>query len=219
MIYVQDFVRTTVVDLGSDVPPERFIQAAQDEHASVICCSALLTTTMVDLDDAESFEVPTHIPGPSEGRIPLCTEAMRRMKAAVGEKTALYGLITGPLTLASHLRGTELFMDLILQPEKAHALLTYCLDVAKAVAGYYVQAGMDVIAVVDPMVSQISPDHFEEFLSPVYTRLFDHIRSLNVLSSFFVCGNATRNIEPMCKTKPDGISVDENVDLVAAKNY
>jgi len=38
-----------VVDLGSDVPPERFIQAAQDEHASVICCSALLTTTMVEM--------------------------------------------------------------------------------------------------------------------------------------------------------------------------
>jgi len=167
--------------------------------------------------DAESFEVPTHIPGPTEGRIPLCTEAMRRMKAAVGERTALYGLITGPMTLASHLRGTELFMDLILQPEKAHELLAYCLEVAKAVAGYYVQAGMDVIAVVDPMVSQISPDHFEEFLSPVFTQLFDHIRSLKALSSFFVCGNATRNIESMCKTRPNGISVDENVDLVAAK--
>jgi uroporphyrinogen decarboxylase len=50
-----------------------------------------------------------------------------------------------------------------------------------------------------------------------FSRLFDHIRGLGAFSSFFVCGNATANIEPMCKTGPDSISVDENVDLAAAK--
>jgi hypothetical protein len=32
-----------------------------------------------------------------------------------------------------------------------------------------------------------------------------------------VCGDATRNIEPMCQTRPDCISIDENVDMAAAK--
>jgi len=35
-----------VVDLGKDVPPERFIQAAVESNAGVIGLSALLTTTM-----------------------------------------------------------------------------------------------------------------------------------------------------------------------------
>ncbi|MBP1586943.1 MAG: corrinoid protein [Clostridia bacterium] len=35
-----------VIDLGVDVPPEKFIQTAIDENCKVICCSALLTTTM-----------------------------------------------------------------------------------------------------------------------------------------------------------------------------
>lgn len=35
-----------VVDLGTDVAPERFVQAAKDNDANIICCSALLTTTM-----------------------------------------------------------------------------------------------------------------------------------------------------------------------------
>lgn len=35
-----------VVDLGTDVAPETYIQAAIDEECQVICCSALLTTTM-----------------------------------------------------------------------------------------------------------------------------------------------------------------------------
>ncbi|MBQ8507626.1 MAG: corrinoid protein [Clostridia bacterium] len=35
-----------VIDLGTDVAPEAFIQTAQNENCRIICCSALLTTTM-----------------------------------------------------------------------------------------------------------------------------------------------------------------------------
>ncbi len=35
-----------VVDLGTDVAPQAFVQAAIDQNCQVICCSALLTTTM-----------------------------------------------------------------------------------------------------------------------------------------------------------------------------
>lgn len=33
-----------VVDLGVDVSPEKFLEAAEENHADIICCSALLTT-------------------------------------------------------------------------------------------------------------------------------------------------------------------------------
>lgn len=35
-----------VVDLGTDVPPEKYIETAKEQGCQVICCSALLTTTM-----------------------------------------------------------------------------------------------------------------------------------------------------------------------------
>ncbi len=35
-----------VVDLGTDVPPEKYVEAAVNEGCQVIACSALLTTTM-----------------------------------------------------------------------------------------------------------------------------------------------------------------------------
>jgi len=35
-----------VIDLGTDVPAETFIQTAIEQNCQVICCSALLTTTM-----------------------------------------------------------------------------------------------------------------------------------------------------------------------------
>ncbi len=38
-----------IVDLGTDVSPERFVEAAKAENANIIACSALLTTTMTQM--------------------------------------------------------------------------------------------------------------------------------------------------------------------------
>lgn len=38
-----------VVDLGVDVPAEKFIDTAIEQDATVVCCSALLTTTMGEM--------------------------------------------------------------------------------------------------------------------------------------------------------------------------
>lgn len=40
-----------VIDLGTDVAPETFVQAAIDNNCQIICCSALLTTTMPVMED------------------------------------------------------------------------------------------------------------------------------------------------------------------------
>lgn len=157
------------------------------------------------------------IPKATDGRLPIVLNTMRRIKASIGNDTALYGLICGPLTLASHLRGTEFFMDMIENENYTRSLLGFCARVGCAMIDYYLDAGMDVIAVVDPLVSQVSPVHFKNFLSDPFTAMFDYIRSKGAYSSFFVCGNASDQIEVMCMTGPDGISVDENVNLPAAK--
>jgi len=38
-----------VIDLGIDVPSEKFIEAAKEHDAQIIACSALLTTTMTEM--------------------------------------------------------------------------------------------------------------------------------------------------------------------------
>jgi uroporphyrinogen decarboxylase len=166
---------------------------------------------------ARDMTVPAHLPEPTDGRLPMILDVMRRFKDAVGAHTALYGLVTGPFTLASHLRGTEVFMDMFDHPDFLEDLLAFCRDVAQRMSALYIEAGMDVIAVVDPVVSQISPRHFEALLGAPFTDVFAFIRERGAYSSFFVCGDATKNIEAMCHTAPDSISIDENIDLPAAK--
>ncbi|MBN2780505.1 MAG: uroporphyrinogen decarboxylase, partial [Candidatus Marinimicrobia bacterium] len=152
------------------------------------------------------FVIPEKIPGKDDGRIPLVLDVMRRMKASVGKTTALYGLICGPLTLATHLRGSELFMDTYTDEDRVHALIAYCVRVCKAMTALYIEAGMDVVAVVDPVISQISPDMFVQYLDLPLKEIFSHIKGLGAYSSLFVCGDATKNMDVMCHTGPDMIS-------------
>lgn len=46
-----------VIDLGTDVPAEKFVDAAVNQGCKIICCSALLTTTMGAMKDVvEAFK-------------------------------------------------------------------------------------------------------------------------------------------------------------------
>ena len=44
-----------------------------------------------------------------------------------------------------------------------------------------------------------------------YAELFQHLKTCHVPSCLFVCGDATANLEVLCRMKPDCLSVDENV--------
>lgn len=50
-----------VIDLGTDVAPEAFIRAAIDNNCQIICCSALLTTTMDVMEDVVKAAVAAGI--------------------------------------------------------------------------------------------------------------------------------------------------------------
>jgi len=153
------------------------------------------------------------------GRFPLALEATRRMKAVVGENVALYGLVCGPFTLALHLLGNSLFLQMFDRPDYVKAVISYCALVGQRAAEAYIKAGADIVAVVDPMTSQISPEHFEEFVSAYVNQIFDGVRAAGGLSSLFVCGDATRNLDAMARTTCDNMSIDENIPLEKVRDF
>jgi uroporphyrinogen decarboxylase len=165
----------------------------------------------------KDLTIPHRLPERKDGRLPIILHAMDEIKQAVGDRTALYGLVCGPMTLASHLRGTEIFMDMYDRTDFLCELLDYCRAVTLRMADLYREAGMDVIAVVDPLVSQVSPRTFKQFLLQPFTDIFAYLRQAGVFSSLFVCGDATKNIDVMCQSCPDSISIDENIDLPKVK--
>ena len=153
-----------------------------------------------------------NIPLNTDGRISVAVEATKTLRKKYPE-VALYGLITGPFTLALHLMGTDIFMKLFEAPDEVMEVMEFCTEVGLKMSEYLLDAGCDIIAVVDPMTSQIDPITFESFVTPHSTRIFDYVRKRERLSSFFVCGHAQQNIEAMCNCKPDNVSIDENIPL------
>ena len=149
----------------------------------------------------------------SKGRLPVVMSALEMLDREIGNEVALYGLICGPFTLALHLRGNNIFLDMFDKPQEVKELIDYCAGIGIKMAELYLAHGATVIGVVDPMTSQISPDHFEEFVTPGVNKVFDAIRERNGLSSIFVCGDVTRNLEIMCRTNADNISVDEQISM------
>lgn len=149
----------------------------------------------------------------SKRRFPVVAEALKSIKRQIGNEVALYGLITGPFTLALHLMGTNIFLEMFNDPDQVKRVVEYCAEVGRKSADFYIDNGADIVAVVDPMTSQISPKHFQQFVTQYVDQVFDHVRAKGALSSMFVCGNATRNLENMCETHCDNVSVDENIDL------
>jgi MtaA/CmuA family methyltransferase len=153
------------------------------------------------------------------GRFPVVMEALKTLKGEIGDEVALYGLICGPFTLSLHLMGSDIFMKMFDHPDYVKAVIGYAANVGKKVIRAYAENGADVIGVVDPMTSQISPQHFQEYCTPFVNDVFDYIREQSVLSSLFVCGDATRNLAKMCETRCDNVSIDENIPLETLRDF
>lgn len=175
-----------------------------DENPPAVISHPLVdgTKTLADLT----------VPSQDDGRIPLMIETTKKLREAHPE-LALYGLITGPFTLALHLLGTEIFMKMFDDRQGVCDLMDFCAETGKAMSRYLIESGCDVVAVVDPMTSQIGPDQFKEFCSEPSIKVFDYIRELGAKGSFFVCGHAQNNIEVMADCHCDNISIDENIPL------
>ena len=148
----------------------------------------------------------------TDGRNPMIAGIVRELRTKFPD-IALYGLITGPFTLALHLLGADIFMKMFDNPEYVHKVMAFCTANAKVMSKLYIDNGCDVIAMVDPMTSQIGPEQFEEFCLASSCEIFDYIHALNSKGSFFVCGHAQKNISIMCESHCDNVSIDENIPL------
>ncbi len=157
------------------------------------------------------------LPEPDQGRYPLALEAARRIVSELGERAAIFALITGPFTLTLHLAGVRIFTDMIDNPDYAKQVLAFASQVCARTASYYAGTGVDVITVVDSLTSQISAAHFQEFVAPYHRPVLEVIHAHGKKSGFFACGDATRNLPHMAAIGAHFFGVDENVDLAYAR--
>jgi len=112
------------------------------------------------------------LPTAESGRWPVVVEAGRRVRENLergdaGRPVALIGMVSGPFTIANHLRGMALFGDLSTTPEAAAALLRFAGTVTAAAARIYIEEiGCDIVAINDTPATMLKRAYFEQYVTP-----------------------------------------------------
>jgi uroporphyrinogen decarboxylase len=165
------------------------------------------------LADKPLAEANLSIPGPNDGRWPTIIEAGKKAKAQLGD-VALIGLSCGPLTLASHLRGAKIFTDMVKKPELAKEIIDFAGKVCAESARIYAEEiGCDIVALVEPVGSQVRPDTYDKFVIPACQESLDIISKAGKTTALYICGDATKIVENMMYTGASCVCVDEQLNM------
>ncbi len=84
------------------------------------------------------------------------------------------------------------------------------MNVIKEYAKAFFEAGVDVVAVLEPTAVILSPVYFREFSLPYFKYLVSELKKPLI---YHICGNTSHLIEDMGKSGAYGLSLDNSVDL------
>ncbi|MBC7319786.1 uroporphyrinogen decarboxylase family protein [bacterium] len=148
------------------------------------------------------------------GRMPVFIKVVEDLAKNYSLLKGAYTI--GPFTLAGELIGVEdLMMNLILNPDLVHKFLEFTTIVIKDYANALLNAGADVVAVLEPTSVMLSPSQFREFSGGYFSILAEELKAPLILH---ICGNTKHLLEEMAKTKAIGLSLDSPVDLKEASD-
>lgn len=159
------------------------------------------------------------LPTKQSGRWPVLFEAAKIAKPQLDDlDCVLMGLFCGPLTLASHLAGVRIFTDVYKKKDFAHEVIKFAGEVGGIAAGFYADMGCEIIAIVDPVASQIKSATFQEFVTPNAQPAIKMIHGKGMTSSFFICGDCTKVMEDVCKIGTHGFAIDEQLNMIFVRD-
>lgn len=105
----------------------------------------------------------------TSGRLAVALEAARRLEAVIGKDVALLAAVTGPVTLAGHLRGPSFLAELQEESESALRALDLAAQVTVHVAKQYLQMGIHLLVMFDPLLGRLDQARFPRVASTLRT--------------------------------------------------
>ena len=127
------------------------------------------------------------------------------------------GMIPGPYTLLLLIGDVaKMFIEMKKEPQAVTDALIHLSSFLAQVGTAYRNAGADFITIHDMGGSPafIGPAKYEQFVLPAEQILIEKLPKPRVLS---VCGNVTKSLHLLAQTGADAISLDQTVDLAAAR--
>ncbi|MGI6640160.1 MAG: uroporphyrinogen decarboxylase family protein [Limnochordia bacterium] len=151
----------------------------------------------------------------SSGRMPVILSATRLAREELGDEYFIKtNCDSGPFSIASALRGEELFyMDIYEDPQFVMDLVEICTDVLIAYGKAIAASGAHALTFGDSPSGLISREHYEKFALPFAKRAISELKSTGLPIFYHICGNTSHIIDLMCETGADVLEIDHLVDL------
>jgi uroporphyrinogen decarboxylase len=155
------------------------------------------------------------VPGPMKsGRMPGYLEACRKVGGAIKE-SPVGGVICGPWTLATNLRGAEnLIMDTATDPDFVHELMRFTVEVVKTFGQHIKEAGVGLsLSEAPASLSLISPKIFRAFVLPYEKEVISHLRERRTSVTVHICGFIDPIMEDIASMGAIALSMDQPSSL------
>ncbi|WP_131112121.1 uroporphyrinogen decarboxylase family protein [Sulfuricystis thermophila] len=157
----------------------------------------------------------------SAGRLPEVLRAIGLQRKALGDSACVMGALTGPMTLATQLYGTETALFLAADhPARFSSALDLALATALSFGTAQLAAGADAIVIFDPAASPavVPADFFCEHLQLRLTRLVTGLRAAGAQIVWLNIAGPTAPILPLyAKIGVDIATFDYYIDAATAQ--
>jgi uroporphyrinogen decarboxylase len=171
------------------------------------------------------IEAPAHLErlegSVAEAMSPTC-EAIRRLRARVGESAAVIGFAGAPWTLAAYVSERTLSRDLAAlgamsyrEPQLLDRLLDRMAEVTAETLRLQLEAGADLIQIFDTWAGMLAPERFRRLAGRALHRVFEALPAERPPVILFARG-AAHLIEELAELGPDVVSLDWRIDLAEA---
>jgi uroporphyrinogen decarboxylase len=148
-----------------------------------------------------------------DARIRSCIETMRFMSQNLKEITR-GAYVIGPFTLAGLMIGaSQIAMATVENPDLVYATLNYAEDVITRYAKELVSSGANLVAILEPTATFLSPKSFLLYSGNYINRM---ARRLDAMTVLHVCGDTTRLLPAMGGIEVQGLSLDSMVNFPEA---
>jgi uroporphyrinogen decarboxylase len=148
-----------------------------------------------------------------DARVRSYIETMRLMSHNLpGVTKGAY--VIGPFTLAGLMIGaSQIAIATIDNPDLVYATLNYAEDVITRYTKELVNAGAELVAILEPTATFLSPKAFVRFSGNYVNRI---ARRLDTITVLHICGDTTRLVPAMGQIEVQGLSLDSMVDFSQA---
>lgn len=182
-------------------------------HDDAASCDDPIVCCWEDLNKLKNIDPET------DGNLWVFYKAFEIVNKEIGHEVPISISVSGPVTTAATLRGTEAFArDMYADPKMCHELLRRSTDNIKRHIEAIVAHGAAIGAIADPIASGslISAKMFKEFALPYIKELVDFIHGFKSSAALHICGKTEKILDLMVETGANTISIDK-VDLKIAK--